>query len=516
MAEFLRWTWGQLTSMRTALFLLFLLALAAIPGSMIPQQDSSPISVLDFKAKYPFWDTILEPMGMYHVYTSPGFSAIYLLLFISLIGCIIPRIAKYLRAVRKPPPRLPVRPERLPVSVTAELAGDAHEALDRAEAWLKKKRYRTARVEAGISAERGYLREGGNLVFHVCLLLVLFGLAWSNLWGYHGTAVVVAGRGFSNVLTQYDDFTAGAAVDTDSLDPFSLTVDTFTAEFEQGPVQTGAARRFDADVTLVDSDQAKRLEKLTVNGPLMTKAGTQINLLGHGYALNFTVRDGNGDVAFSGPVVFLPQDGNFASVGVIKVPDARPQRLAFEAYFFPTAVTDDLGGPSSAFPDALNPQVWVNVWQGEPKQETGEPESVYALNTTGLEQLQGDDGKPLRAQLGVGAGFSLPDGLGTVTFDGWQRWVKLQVSETPGNAMTLISILVGMIGLSLSLSIRPRRLFIRVTDGSAAVGGLDRADAASGLADEVSSLLTAAAGSAATVHNGHALSEPPTPLEPRR
>ena len=37
-AEFARWTWRQLTSMRTALILLFLLALAAIPGSVVPQE----------------------------------------------------------------------------------------------------------------------------------------------------------------------------------------------------------------------------------------------------------------------------------------------------------------------------------------------------------------------------------------------------------------------------------------------------------------------------------------------
>ncbi|HJE50696.1 MAG TPA: cytochrome c biogenesis protein ResB, partial [Tessaracoccus flavescens] len=108
----LRWAWGQLTSMRTALFLLFLLALAAIPGSMIPQQSISPISVMDFQKANPFWDRIFEPLGFYNIYTSPMFSAVYLLLFVSLIGCILPRIGKYLRAVRKPPPKLPARIER--------------------------------------------------------------------------------------------------------------------------------------------------------------------------------------------------------------------------------------------------------------------------------------------------------------------------------------------------------------------------------------------------------------------
>ena len=488
--EFLRWSWGQLTSMRTALALLFLLAIAAIPGSMIPQTSVSPIQVLDFKREHPTLDKIFEPLGMYHVYTSAAFSAVYLLLFVSLIGCILPRIAKYLRGVRKPPPRLPARVDRLPSTDTGPIAVPTDVALDAAEGWLRSKRYRTLRSADGISAERGYLREAGNLVFHISLVAVLLGLAWSNLLGFHGTAVVVEGRGFSNAITQYDDFTSGPMTDTDALEPFSIDVDSFTAEFETGSVQRGAARRFDANVTVNDASGTRK-ELLTVNEPVLTAGGSQVNLLGHGYAPTFTVRDGKGDVAFSGPVVFLPQDGNFASIGVVKVPDARPQRLAFEAFFYPTAVLGK-NGPSSVFPDALNPEVYLNAWHGDPVKETGIPESVYTLNTSGLTQFTGDGGEPLRAALVVGGGMTLPDGLGSITFDGWKRWVKLQVSQTPGNLATLVSIAIGVAGLCVSLFVRPRRLFVRIGDGVATVGGLDRTDAASGLDEEVAHLLVAA------------------------
>lgn len=504
-SEFVRWAWGQLTSMRTALLLLFVLALAAVPGSMIPQESVSPITVLDFKREHPFWDSILEPLGMYHVYTSPAFSAVYLLLFVSLIGCILPRIAKYSRAVRKPPPALPARIERLPESAVGELAADADAgpAIERAEEWLRSKRYRTLRVADGVSAERGYVREAGNLIFHISLVVVLGGLAWSNLLGFHGTAVVVEGRAFSNVITQYDDFTGGAALNTDDLERFSVRVNSFTAEFETSETQRGAARRFDADVTVSDAS-GQREHLLTVNEPLFTAGGTQVNLMGHGYAPMFTVRDGNGDIAFSGPVVFLPQDGNFASVGVIKVPDARPYRLAFEAFFFPTAVLDE-NGPSSVFPDALNPEVYLNAWYGEPAEETGQPSSIYTLDTTGLQPVPGDEGEMLRARMLPGGGFELPDSLGSITFDGWHRWVKLQVSQTPGNTLTLITILVGVAGLSVSLTVRPRRLFVRVAGARVVAGGLDRADAATGLSDEVEQLLAA---TGAHRHNGEPPPEP--------
>ena len=73
-------------------------------------------------------------------------------------------------------------------------------------------------------------------------------------------------------------------------------------------------------------------------------------LVGHGYAPVVTVRDGNGDVAYSGPVVFLPQDSPFASFGVVKVPDARPKQLGFEGLFLPTYGFTMRGGPFSHVP----------------------------------------------------------------------------------------------------------------------------------------------------------------------
>ncbi|MDO5736003.1 MAG: cytochrome c biogenesis protein ResB [Propionibacteriaceae bacterium] len=503
--EFVRWCWTQLTSMRTALVMLFMLALAAVPGSMIPQESISPIEVSDFKNANPTLDAIFTPLGMYNVYTSVWFSAIYLLLFVSLVGCILPRVALYARALRKPPPSLPARPERLPVNHSTAVHGAPEAALDRAETWLHGKKYRTRRFAEGVSAERGYSREAGNLVFHSGLVVLLLGLAWSSLLGFHGSAVIVEGQSFSNSITQYDEFTAGGWRNTDALEPFTLTVDAFHAEFETSDVQRGAARRFDADVTFSDAE-GTREELIQVNTPLITDGGTQINLLGHGYAPRVTVTDGNGDVAFSGPVVFLPQDGNFSSVGVVKAPDARPERLAFEGFFFPTAVLNETG-PHSVFPDAMNPELYLNAWIGPPAAETGVPQSIYSLDTRGLTPVPGDDGEVLRMRLSPETGFTLPDGIGTVTFDGWSRWVKLQMSQTPGNTLTLLALMVAVAGLCVSLFVRPRRLFVRLNDAGAVVAGLDRTDTATGLEEEVAQLSAAVAGE--TAEDGETVGDEP-------
>ena len=127
-----------------------------------------------------------------------------------------------------------------------------HDVLDRAAAALRSRRYRVDVHDDSVAAERGYLREAGNLVFHISLLFVLLGVAIGVLFGFRGTSVVIVGQGFSNNLTQYDDFSAGARFTDADLVPFSVIVKDFDVKFETGPVQRGAARLFRADVEVTE------------------------------------------------------------------------------------------------------------------------------------------------------------------------------------------------------------------------------------------------------------------------
>jgi cytochrome c biogenesis protein len=487
----LRYLWTQLTSMRTALVLLFALAVAAVPGSLLPQRNVASIRVNDYLVQHPTLGPLLDRLGFFGVYTSPWFSAVYLLLFVSLVGCIIPRIGVYARALRAQPPRTPRNLSRLPAYAVAELPS-TDGVQPRAAELLRSRRYRVVNRDDGVAAERGYLREAGNLIFHVSLLFLLLGAALGILYGFRGSSLVIVGQGFSNNLTQYDDFSSGARFTESDLEPFGLTVERFDVKFETGEVQRGAAREFRAEVEVTDRPGAQpHREVLEVNHPLQI-GSSKVHLIGHGYAPLVTVKDGDGNVAFSGPVPFLPQDGNFTSAGAIKAPDARPDRLGFEAYFLPTAVVDDQG-PRSVFPDAVNPALFSNVWYGPPRTETGRPENVYSLDTTGMTPLRADNGDLVRLALNVGQGVTLPDGKGSISLDGWVRWVKLQVSDTPGMPISLGAIAAAVIGLCLSLFVRPRRVWVRMREESdgrrvVEVGGLDRADARAGLDEDVADL----------------------------
>src|SRR5712671_3657841 len=175
LADWLKWAWRQLTSMRIALILLFLLALASVPGSMLPQQGGNPVGVQHYFTSHPALAPWLDRLGLFNVFAAPWFAAIYLLLFASLVGCVVPRTFRLVGAARTPPPRAPRNLARLPHSSSYPSALPPAAAVDGAAAVLGRQRFRLRRSAADdrdrngtdhwVSAEKGYLREVGNLLF---------------------------------------------------------------------------------------------------------------------------------------------------------------------------------------------------------------------------------------------------------------------------------------------------------------------------------------------------------------
>jgi cytochrome c biogenesis protein len=472
-----RWAWRQLTSMRTALLLLLLLAVAAVPGSVLPQSRVDPGRVQQYLQDHPELGPVLQRLDLFDVYASPWFSAIYLLLFVSLIGCVIPRTRQHVKALRARPPRTPQRLERMPVHAVRQVATTPAGALAAARTALRRSRYRVADDASGadggaVAAERGYLAETGNLVFHLGLLALLVAVATGSLYGYSGQAMVIEGEQFADTLPRYDSFEAGSRVDTDDLPPFRFRLDSLQVAFEDEATgsQFGAARSFVANMTVQDSpDAAERPQAVEVNEPLDID-GTRVFLSGNGYAPVVTVRDGRGVVVKSGPVTFLPQDGNYTSLGVIKVPDAKPRQLGFNAFFLPTAVFDRTTGWISIFPDAKDPLLVLTAFVSEPGQDglganSGVPQSVFMLDTAKMTRLTAADGGSLKIELPVGATFSLPGDVGSITFEGFKRYASFDIRHDPSKVPALLAALLTLAGLTASLFIRRRRVWVRVTPG---------------------------------------------------
>ncbi len=461
----LRWAWRNLTSMRTALLLLLLLAVAALPGSIWPQRSINPTRTAEYIDRHPSLGPVLDRLGFFEVYATPWFSAIYLLLLVSLIGCVLPRTRIHLRHLRGRPPRVPAHLERLPAHVEREVDLAPDEALAAVRTALGR-RYRVdVRDGQTLAAESGYGKESGNLLFHTALIGVIVGVAIGHVWGWKGDVILPVGQTFSNTAINYDTLSPGPRVDTVALPPFSMTLDRFDAIFEDtvtGDGQFGQPRDFTAYLRTTAKPGAKSEQQvLKVNHPVEMD-GAAIFLLGNGYAADVTVKDSRGVEVYSGPTVFLPRDDNYTSPGAIKVPGALPKELGFFGNLLPTGVITAQEGPISIFPDAKDPALALGLYEGE-LNPGGLSGSVYTLNTTEMTQVNDTNGETLRIWIKPGETVELPGDRGSITFHSIQRWAGLSIRHDPAKDLTLWSSLLALAGLIASLLIKRRRVFARVT-----------------------------------------------------
>lgn len=490
--------WRSLTSMGTALVLLFLLALAAIPGALLPQRGLNAAKVDDYLAAHPLIGPWLDELQAFDVFSSFWFTAIYVLLFVSLVGCLAPRTIEHARSLRATPVAAPRNLARLPKHAHARLGGEpaalAATITGRLRGWRSITRQQGDSVE--VSAEKGYLREFGNLVFHFALLGLLVAVAVGKLFGYEGNVIVIAdgGPGFCSASpAAFDSFRAGNTVDGTSLHPICVRVNNFQAHY----LPSGQATSFAADIDY-QADPATadlianswRPYRLQVNHPLRV-GGDRVYLQGHGYAPTFTVTFPDGQTRTS-TVQWRPDNPQtLLSAGVVRIdppagsypnPDERRKhQIAIQGLLAPT---EQLDGTllSSRFPALNAPAVAIDIYRGDTGLDSGRPQSLFTLDHRLIEQ--GRLVKEKRVNLRAGQQVRIDQGpaAGTVVrFDGAVPFVNLQVSHDPGQSWVLVFAITMMAGLLVSLLVRRRRVWARITPTTAGtvnveLGGLTRTD----------------------------------------
>ncbi|UVO14564.1 cytochrome c biogenesis protein ResB [Mycobacterium sp. SVM_VP21] len=483
--------------MGTALVLLVLLALAAIPGALLPQRSLNAAKVEEYLALHPVLGPWLNQLEAFDVFSSFWFTAIYVLLCVSLIGCLTPRTLEHLRNLRATPVAAPRNLSRLPKHATTQLAGDADELGAQMAAELRgwRRITRSADGRSGsppegtveVSAEKGYLREFGNLIFHFALLGLLAAVALGRMFGYEGNVMVIAdgGPGFCSASpAAFDSFRAGATVDGTKLHPLCVRVNDFTADY----LVSGLATAFTAHIDYQAGEDLRtgqwRPYLLEVNHPLRV-GGVRAYLQGHGYAPTFTVTFPDGQTRTQ-TVQFRPDNPlTLLSSGAIRIdppagvyPDAserRKHQIGIQGLFAPTEQLDNRL-LSSAFPAMNDPAVAIDVYRGDTGLDTGRPQSLFTLDSRLIDQ--GRLTKVARSNLKAGEQIRLDDGT-KVRFDGAVPFVNIQVSHDPAELWVLVFAMTMMAGLVVSLVVRRRRIWIRISPESTRPGLSSHAGACS-------------------------------------
>lgn len=472
--EFLRWTWRLLTSMRTAIILLVLVAVASIPGSIVPQRLADPNGVAVIRDSDPNLYNLYESLQLFDVFTSVWFSAIYVLLFVSLIGCILPRVRHHWAVLRSAPADAPSSWVRLPVRETVPLVGTAETSLERAATVLRRARFRVVRDGDSLKAEFGYLRETGNLTFHIALVGILATIGFAGGFSWHGQRALVEGQAFTNQLSSYDTFNPGSWFAESHLDPYAVSLTSFTPEYVIDPIkEVWMPIDFTAEIVVTEGSEVRE-ESLKVNGPV-TIGDSKMYLLGNGFAPVITVRNPAGEVVFSQPVPFISQDANLTSVGVVKVPDGLAEQVGMQGFFYPTAVELDSGALSSSNPEPTKPTVTFNIYKGDLGLDDGRNGNVFQLPVDDLTQIAGRHTGD-EVVLEPGDSFELPGGLGSVEFTSLSRYIGVEFRHDATQLGVGLSTAFLIAGLLASLGTRRRRVWVRVTPKGLEWGAQSRGD----------------------------------------
>lgn len=477
--------WHWLTSMRTALVLLFLLALGAVPGALLPQRSLNADNVTDYIANNGRVAEIYDKLQFFDVFSSTWFNSIAVLLFISLIGCILPRSLEHYRAMKTKPVRAPKILERMPLhgegSVEKPLAEVEAEIKQVFKGWNLAD-YQPEEDRAGVrsfTAEKGYSRELYNLLFHLGLVGMLVALAIGRLIYYEGQVIVIASdrkdvnSQFCNTATaNFDSFRAGLLFDGTGLNTYCLKAHNFSADY----LPNGQASSFQSDVSYAAGDEINLPVSqwhdytLKVNHPLRV-AGDRVYLQGHGFAPTFTVKWPDGE-SRTQTVQFRPDDLTFfLSSGVVRFdppagtyPDLyerRQNQLTIQGLFAPTAAWsgDNNELLSSAYPAMNDPAVAIDVYRGDNGLDSGNAQSVFFLDPTLIHtgQLQ----KIERVNLAVGESVTLDDGT-EITFDGAEEFANYQISYDPTQGWVLAFTLMSLVSLVGSLVVKRRRVWVRI------------------------------------------------------
>jgi cytochrome c biogenesis protein len=454
LGDTLRQAWREFRSMRTALLLLVLLAAASILGSLFPQQPVSPQRVTRYFQDHPALAPVLDRLGLFDVFGSAWYMAIYLALLAALVACLVPRARAFARVLRSRPPR-GGQLDRYRTRAAFDTPASPPRALEAAAAVLRRRHYRLATHDDGeeLAGEKGFLREAGSLLFHVSLLLLLVGLAYGKGFGYRGQAAIVEGETWANARVGYDTWSPGRFFGSERLAPFQLRLDDFSNGFHDD----GTPSEFASRLTALDLDGRRtQAQRVAPNRP-MTVDGVRVFQSDYGYVPVVRVRGSDGTVLKQEEVLTLRDPASELSTGAVKVTRAKPQ-LGLELTMFTGLRTapDCPGGlPFCNDPRLVRPVLVVLPFQGD--LQASRAQSVFTLDQSRLRPL-GD--RPL--VLGLGQSGKLANGI-EVTFADLRQYSVLTLARDPGVPVVALGAALILLGLVPSLYVTRRRVWVRAT-----------------------------------------------------
>src|SRR3990170_2359829 len=447
--------WRTLRSMRTALVLLLLVALAAVAGSLVPQVGVAEARIAAMFRDHPLRARIYDQLGLFDVYGSWWFTLLYVLLLVSLGACLLPRTRALLRNLRtKPPPARELEGMRHFAEVA--IASDPDRAIVDARRVLRRHLFRVngANGRPSLAADKGLAREAGSLLFHWSFFLLLVGIVWGKGTGFTGTAVVVEGQRWVEAHSNFDGTVREGRFFGEDHSGVQLQVEEFRATYRP----TGQPEDFVTVAKLHEADGSfVRDVEIRVNEPAELD-GVRFYQFGYGWAPVVEV-ERDGEPVASGPIVCTqrtpPEGVSRLQVPwdcVLKLPSLRPQvGLAFVLWPDSRALYSLLEtGAAMPMLTSFAPVMTYTAYEGDLGLVV--PQRSTVLDTSAMREVG-------RGAIGAGETLDLGDGV-SMRFTDLREYTVLQVSRDRGLWIVLAAAILVLVGLLPALYTSRRKLWI--------------------------------------------------------
>ncbi len=462
--------WRSLRSMRTALILLLLLALASVVGSLVPQEMNSPERVAQFMIDHPVVGLFYKKAEFFNVFGSWWFTLITTLLFVSLFACLIPRTRAAIRSARQKP--IQAREiDAFPLYREVRVGAGPTAVLAASRRVLSRRAFRTAAGGTQVAAEKGIAREIGSLLFHWAFVILLLGVAVGKGTGYVGHATIIEGQTWVDARPNYNGQLRTGRFFTENFSGIGVHLQSFTDSYRS----TGIPMDFLSKVQLLDPQgHVVQTADIRVNHPAHFQ-GMDIFQYGFGWAPVVQVRQ-SGRVVAGGPVAMgqqLPPDGvpqlALPWNGTEKLLNQTPN-IGVSLEFWPDGdayFQSQVTGQPVQMQILRKPVLRFTTYQGR----IFDPATNTLLDTSGLQQLQSTIMFPGQTvDLRTGDVLTPDPKTGkidygtrlTITFPGVRQYSVLQVSRDRGVSIVLFAAILIVLGLLPALYTARRKVWVRV------------------------------------------------------
>ncbi len=251
-------------SVKLALFLLFVLAVTSIIGTIIPQGKSADIYIKEFGEKTA---SLFQILDFTEMYSSWWFVTLLLLLCVNLIVCSLKRIPGALNItgdsnLEIDVDRLARRKDHkdLPTSLSNQEAGHKVAKALKGSGWKTREKQRNEGLL--LFAQKGAWTRFGVYIVHSSILVIFVGAMIGNIYGYKGTMMIP------------ETTTKGAIYSFDRQEEIELDFQILCKKFTLSRYPNGAPKEFISDLAVIEDGREVLTKTIEVNDPLHYKGHT--------------------------------------------------------------------------------------------------------------------------------------------------------------------------------------------------------------------------------------------------